>query len=167
MTDPHIFGVRHHGPGSARSLRAALEALAPDCLLIEGPPDAHAVLPLLAHAEMEPPVALLIYSPETPDRAAFYPYAVFSPEYQALRYALAHDLPVRFMDLPQAHQLALRAEEEKAADEAQAGPNPDEPEPLIIGGRPEAPEPWELNEPEPDVSVRADPLGWLARAAGY
>ena len=46
---PHIFGIRHHGPGSAWSLREALEALEPDCLLVEGPPDAREVLPLLAH----------------------------------------------------------------------------------------------------------------------
>ena len=111
MAEPHIFGVRHHGPGTARSLLKALEALAPDCLLVGGPPDAHAVLPLLAHAEMTPPVALLIYAPEAPERAAFYPYAVFSPEYQALRYGLARNIAVRFMDLPQTHQLALRAAE--------------------------------------------------------
>ena len=34
-----IFGIRHHGPGSARSLRAALEQLRPDAILVEGPPD--------------------------------------------------------------------------------------------------------------------------------
>ncbi len=36
----HVFGIRHHGPGSARSLSAALESLAPDVVLIEGPSDA-------------------------------------------------------------------------------------------------------------------------------
>jgi hypothetical protein len=36
----HVLGIRHHGPGSARSLGAALAALAPDVVLIEGPPDA-------------------------------------------------------------------------------------------------------------------------------
>ena len=41
----HLFGVRHHGPGCARSLRAALEELQPDILLVEGPPDAQDVLP--------------------------------------------------------------------------------------------------------------------------
>ena len=39
----HVFGVRHHGPGSARSLRRALDALQPDVVLVEGPPDADAV----------------------------------------------------------------------------------------------------------------------------
>ncbi len=45
----HIFGVRHHGPGCARSLRTALETLKPDIVLVEGPPDAQSVLPLLVH----------------------------------------------------------------------------------------------------------------------
>ena len=42
-----IFGVRHHGPGCARSLQAALEQLKPDIVLVEGPPDAQDALPLL------------------------------------------------------------------------------------------------------------------------
>ncbi|MGV3524590.1 MAG: DUF5682 family protein [Candidatus Sericytochromatia bacterium] len=100
----HLFGIRHHGPGSARSLLAALEDLAPDCLLIEGPPDAEGLIPLAA-AGMTPPVALLIYRPEVPADAVYYPFAVFSPEWQALQYGLRHGLPIHWMDLPQAHQL--------------------------------------------------------------
>jgi hypothetical protein len=101
-----IFGIRHHGPGSARSLRHALETLRPDCLLVEGPPDAEDALPLLRHSQMKPPVALLIYPPDQPQRAVFYPFAVFSPEWQALDYGLSRKIAVRFMDLPQSHRLA-------------------------------------------------------------
>jgi hypothetical protein len=101
-----IFGIRHHGPGSARSLRQALETLRPDCLLVEGPPDAADALPLLRHSQMKPPVALLIYPPDQPQRAVFYPFAVFSPEWQALDYGLSRKVAVRFMDLPQWHRLA-------------------------------------------------------------
>ena len=74
----HLFGIRHHGPGSARSLACALEDLRPDAVLVEGPPDAHEMLPLLAHEEMKPPVALLVYVPDEPRRAVYYPLAVFS-----------------------------------------------------------------------------------------
>ncbi len=45
MADIRIFGIRHHGPGSAKSLRVALDGFAPDCLLIEGPPEAEPLLP--------------------------------------------------------------------------------------------------------------------------
>ena len=84
----HILGIRHHGPGSARSLGAALEALRPDAVLVEGPPDADALIPLLAHAEMKPPVALLVYGRPAASEPVYYPFAVFSPEWQAIRYAL-------------------------------------------------------------------------------
>src|ERR1051325_1439656 len=102
----HIFGIRHHGPGSARSLKEALKAFAPDCVLVEGPPDAEKVLPLLAHQHMQPPVALLLYVPDQPEFSVYYPFAVFSPEWQALHYALARNVPARFMDLPQGPRLA-------------------------------------------------------------
>src|SRR5450432_2970990 len=111
-----VFGIRHHGPGCARSLRGALEALEPNIVLVEGPPDAQNVLPLLSHEEMKPPVALLIYAPDEPRRAAYYPFTYFSPEWQALHYAAQRSIPARFMDLPQAIQLA-REPLEKAAQE--------------------------------------------------
>ena len=101
-----VFCVRHHGPGSARALLAALAAFAPDCVLVEGPPDADALIPWLAHPALEPPVALLVYRPDAPQRATFYPFAVFSPEYQALRFALAQGATAGFMDLPRRYTLA-------------------------------------------------------------
>ena len=39
-----VFGIRHHGPGSARSLVAALDDFEPDVVLIEGPADADPLL---------------------------------------------------------------------------------------------------------------------------
>ncbi|MCV3214370.1 DUF5682 family protein, partial [Plectonema radiosum NIES-515] len=102
----HIFGIRHHGPGSARSLRQALETLQPDTILIEGPPDAESVLHLVGSPAMQPPVALLIYVPDKPQDCVYYPFAIFSPEWQALHYALTNNIPVRFMDLPLAHRMA-------------------------------------------------------------
>src|SRR5215510_6809101 len=107
----HIFGIRHHGPGSARSLVQALRALQPDAILVEGPPDAEPVLPWLTHTAMQPPVALLITVPDQPRRAVFYPFAVFSPEWQALHYGLTRGILVRFMDLPQTHAMALAGAE--------------------------------------------------------
>jgi hypothetical protein len=107
----HVFGVRHHGPGSARSLRAALEALQPDSLLVEGPPDADELLAFVGHEQLKPPVALLIYPPDQPRKGVFYPFAEFSPEWQALLYAKSRSVPVRFMDLPQQLQMSTGHEE--------------------------------------------------------
>ena len=107
MTGPALYGIRHHGPGSARSLREALAELEPDVVLIEGPPEADGLLELVRDPQMRPPVALLGYVPGQPKTAAFWPFAVFSPEWQAIRYALRAGVPVRFCDLPAAHQLAM------------------------------------------------------------
>jgi len=118
----HVFGIRHHGPGSARSLLRALDALAPDVVLIEGPPDAADVLALAADAEMEPPVALIVYPPERPRLAVYYPFASFSPEWQAIRWALAHGVPARFIDLPMAHRFAeALAEPESPSNDGESG----------------------------------------------
>ncbi|MFD3746135.1 DUF5682 family protein [Nocardia sp. NPDC058633] len=101
-----VFGIRHHGPGSARSLRHALEEFRPDAILIEGPSDADPLVGFVAADTMTPPVALLAYVPDSPARAAFWPFAVFSPEWQAMRYGVDHAVPVRFCDLPATNVLA-------------------------------------------------------------
>ncbi|MBS0198186.1 MAG: hypothetical protein JSR77_15640 [Planctomycetes bacterium] len=97
----HILGIRHHGPGSARMVSRALRAIKPDAVLIEGPADAADVVPLAAAAEMVPPVAILVYDPQAPSDASFYPFAEFSPEWQAIRWGLNNKAEVRFIDLPQ------------------------------------------------------------------
>jgi Family of unknown function (DUF5682) len=174
----HIFGIRHHGPGCARGLRTALEQLAPDIVLVEGPPDAELALPLLAREELKPPVALLIYAPDSPHRAAYYPFTYFSPEWQALHHALRHGIPARFMDLPQAIALAR---EPKLPAEAAPSDVPGAPDlPAAADGR--APHPAQGTADDaispgavatvapPEVVTPApleDPLAMLAEAAGY
>lgn len=74
-----LLGVRHHGPGSARGVRAALDRLQPGIVLVEGPPEADAVLALAADPGMRPPVALLAHVVDEPSRAGFWPFAEFSP----------------------------------------------------------------------------------------
>ncbi len=118
----HIFGIRHHGPGCARSLLSALKTLKPDIVLVEGPPDAQEVLPLLMHKEMKPPVALLIYAPDDPKRAVYYPFTYFSPEWQALHHALKRGNPARFMDLPQAIALAQEQTDDEHPQEMPPSP---------------------------------------------
>jgi len=104
--DIRILGVRHHGPGSAHCLREELERLQPTMVLVEGPPEANDLLHWVGHKEMEPPIALIVYRPDEPKKSTFYPFAIFSPELQAIRHALENDVTVRFMDLPQGHFLA-------------------------------------------------------------
>jgi hypothetical protein len=139
---PVLLGVRHHGPGSARAVRRALAAYRPDVVLIEGPPEADALVPLAGAESMRPPVALLGYPAATGavkrSRAAFWPFAEFSPEWQALRWAVGQGVAVRFMDLPLAHRFGEEA--------AEVGTE----EPSLV-----------------DETERFDPIGALAAAAGY
>ncbi len=114
MSSTHVLGIRHHGPGSARAVRGALDELDPALVLVEGPPELDTVTPLVAAGGMRPPVAGLCYAVEHPATAAFYPMAVFSPEWVALRWAVEHGRPVRFLDLPAANALVLR--EDRDAD---------------------------------------------------
>ncbi|MDX3641243.1 DUF5682 family protein [Streptomyces sp. MB09-02B] len=138
-----LLGVRHHGPGSARAVRAVLDAARPRVVLIEGPPEADGLIPLAADEDMRPPVALLAHAVDEPGRSSFWPFAEFSPEWVAIRWALAHGVPARFIDLPAAHSL-VREHEEDADAEPEGSASPPEEEPL-----------------------RGDPLAALAEAAGY
>ncbi|WP_079061660.1 DUF5682 family protein [Streptomyces griseoruber] len=141
---PLLLGVRHHGPGSARAVRAALEAARPRTVLIEGPPEADPLIPLAAGRDMRPPVALLAHAVDEPGRSAFWPMAEFSPEWVALRWALEQGVPARFIDLPATHTLAWEGR-------AEAGDGPAA----------------EEGSDAPGGTLRVDPLGALAEAAGY
>ena len=70
--------MRHHGPGSARAVSVALDELDPDVVVIEGPVELDDVAGLARSPSMRPPVAALVYVPDEPRRATFYPLAVFS-----------------------------------------------------------------------------------------
>ncbi len=102
----HLLGIRHHGPGSARSVLTALDELRPGIVLVEVPADVEAALRWVGEPGLEPPVALLTYVPAEPGRAAFAPFAAFSPEWQAIRWANEHSVEVRAIDLPLAVTLA-------------------------------------------------------------
>jgi hypothetical protein len=113
-----LLGVRHHGPGSARAVVSALDELRPDAVLVEGPADADPLLGLVGHEGLRPPVALLAHAADDPSRAAFWPFASFSPEWQALTWAARAGVPARFCDLPAAHSLATDSRTDGAAPSA-------------------------------------------------
>ena len=114
-----LLGIRHHGPGSARSVVRALDALEPTAVLVELPADCETSLAWVGHEHLVPPVALLGYVVDHPQRAAFLPFAEFSPEWQAFTWAHQHDVVVRAMDLPMQQSLAGHgdADAELALDE--------------------------------------------------
>ncbi len=167
----HIFGIRHHGPGSARRLVDALEALCPAVVLIEGPADASPLLPMLADPAMIPPVALLAYADENPGRAIFWPFADYSPEYQAAVWAARHGAQCRFIDLPAAITLAEPPVEGEPADPAAARLERDPIGALARAGGYEDGESWwrdvieENPSPAPVFAAVADAMAALREAA--
>ena len=156
----HILGIRHHGPGSARNVKTFLEEIKPDIVLVEGPPEADEILNWVSHKELIPPVAILCYQPDSPQQSSFYPFAEFSPEWQAILYAKKSNIHVRFMDLPVSNVIAL--ENEKKKDSVQQE-SPDDNTPLnndaILNNN-------ETIE-EIEVEIRKDPMSYLADIAGF
>ncbi|MBK3547893.1 DUF5682 family protein [Streptomyces sp. MBT60] len=100
---PFLIGVRHHAPSLAAALPALLDAADPDVLLVELPAEFQPWLGWLAHEETEAPVALAAVPAAGPagERGpAFYPFADFSPELVALRWAARNGVPAVACDLP-------------------------------------------------------------------
>ena len=128
---------------------------------VEGPPDADALIPLAGREpRWRPPVALLVYRPEKPSDSVYYPFAEFSPEWQAIQFALARGVPVRFMDLPVTHWIAKEAttepggkenEERTAEPPGEQGANPSTVDPI----------PETDGETTRLLRLRVDPLAML------
>jgi Family of unknown function (DUF5682) len=175
-----LLGIRHHGPGSARAVRRALAAYQPDVVLIEGPPEADELVGWAGHEQLTPPVALLAYpldSAQAAQRAAaFWPLADFSPEWQAIAWAVAAGVPVRFCDLPAAHRFADAppGTQTPAAQPPDAQPPDAQPSNAHTPDA-ETPDARTPDGETPDAQVpvaelpveRIDPIGALAAAAGY
>ena len=170
---PLLLGVRHHGPGSARAVRAALDAALPRVVLIEGPPEADSLIPLAADEDMRPPVALLAHAVDEPGCSAFWPLAEFSPEWVAIRWALEHEVPARFIDLPATHTLAWGKDDKDDKDdkdemgdtegELTGEEQPSDPTAETPSSEPSSSEP----PSDPGTDIRVDPLAVLAETAGY
>lgn len=134
-----VFGIRHHGPGSAQRLLEALTDFRPDCVLIEAPADADPALEHLRKGGFIPPVALLMYNPKNLQQATYLPFARFSPEWQAIFYAFETAIPVQCIDLPMALTFTLEQD----------------------------PQYRKTYTSRPITQLQKDPLGYMAKLAGY
>ncbi|MFF2952344.1 DUF5682 family protein [Kitasatospora sp. NPDC057965] len=112
---PYLIGVRHHAPSLSAVVPALLDAAAPEVLLVELPAEFQPWLDLLADDATKAPVALAAApaADRSDERAdgigaeaghgpglAFYPFADFSPELAALRWARRHGVETIACDLP-------------------------------------------------------------------
>jgi hypothetical protein len=102
-----VFGVRHLSPGASYHLIDYLESKKPRCILIEGPSDANELIETMVHKSIVPPIALLAYTTVLPVETILYPFADYSPEYQAICWGQRHKCELRFIDLPSNISLKL------------------------------------------------------------
>lgn len=96
----HYFGIRHFSPACAHYVSEFLDRVKPELVLIEGPSDLSGLIGGLCDKEAVLPAAILAYTEEPPIRTVLYPFAEFSPEYQAILWARENNAEVGFCDLP-------------------------------------------------------------------
>ena len=112
----NFFGIRHLSPAGAYHLRNYLEEKKPKIVLIEGPCDLNEQMEFMVHPKTKPPIAILAYTKDVPVRTILYPYAEYSPEYQAICWCKEKKVECRFIDLPSEVFLALSSKDFVALD---------------------------------------------------
>ncbi|MFE9880351.1 DUF5682 family protein [Streptomyces sp. NPDC005784] len=95
---PYLLGVRHHSPALAAAVPALLDACGAEVVCVELPADFQSWLTHLAAPGTIAPVALAGAGEN--GRLGFYPFADFSPELAALRWARERGAEVVCCDLP-------------------------------------------------------------------
>ncbi|AGY57693.1 DUF5682 family protein [Gloeobacter kilaueensis] len=105
-----FFPVRHHSPAAARLLAAFIRRIRPEAVLVEGPADFNDRIEELFLPHQLPVAIYSYFQKGERRRGAFYPFCIYSPEWQALVTGREVGAVVRFIDLPWADLSA--AEEE-------------------------------------------------------
>ncbi|MET3495245.1 DUF5682 family protein [Variovorax boronicumulans] len=127
--------VRHHSPACAFALRGLLREVKPAAVLIEGPDDLAALLPLLQHEKTRAPVAWLCQTtrqvpaddPDAEDnktrsesRTSFFPFCDYSPEWIAVREGAALGAQLGLIDLPWRDKAWQRVDDTESDSEGDA-----------------------------------------------
>lgn len=126
MEQPICFGIRHLSPAGAFHLRKLLDEKKPELILVEGPSDFNGLMDDMVREETKPPFAVMAYTKESPIRTLLYPFAEYSPEYQAIVWAKEHGAKCRFMDLPSGAFLGIqkiRDEQAERREEEEGDPS--------------------------------------------
>lgn len=93
---PFIIGIRHHSPACAYMVERILDEYKPQLILLELPVFFRKWLPFLNDRDVIAPVALA--GGEENRLFSFYPFADFSPELVAIRWALRNDVAIEPCD---------------------------------------------------------------------
>lgn len=107
--------VRHHSPACAYHLKQTIDSFLPDIILIEGPKNANALIPVMVHDDTKPPFAVYYSYDDKTGRVSgekrqykcYYPFLEYSPELAALRCARERGIDTAFIDMPYGDILAV------------------------------------------------------------
>lgn len=111
------FGIRHFSPAGAYFVRQFLDKIKPDLVLIEGPADFDFLIDDIVSKKLVPPFAIMAYTKEAPIDTILYPFAEYSPEYQAIIWARENNKECHFFDLESDIMLGFGRTDDDTKDE--------------------------------------------------
>jgi len=111
------FGIRHFSPAGAYFLRQFLDEVKPSLVLIEGPADFDFLIDDIVSKNLVPPFAIMAYTKEAPIDTILYPFAEYSPEYQAILWARENNTECHFFDLESDIILGLEKRDDETKEE--------------------------------------------------
>ena len=111
------FGIRHFSPAGAYFVRQFLDKVKPSLVLIEGPADFDFLIDDIVSKNLVPPFAIMAYTKEAPIDTILYPFAEYSPEYQAILWARENNTECHFFDLESDIILGLEKRDDETKDE--------------------------------------------------
>ena len=119
------FGIRHFSPAGAYFVRQFLDKIKPDLVLIEGPADFDFLIDDIVSKKLVPPFAIMAYTKEAPIDTILYPFAEYSPEYQAILWARENNKECRFFDLESDIMLGFERTDDDTKDEETISKEPE------------------------------------------
>ena len=119
------FGIRHFSPAGAYFVRQFLDKVKPDLVLIEGPADFDFLIDDIVSKKLVPPFAIMAYTKEAPIDTILYPFAEYSPEYQAILWARGNNKECHFFDLESDIMLGFGRTDDDTKDEETISKEPE------------------------------------------
>ena len=119
------FGIRHFSPAGAYFVRQFLDKIKPDLVLIEGPADFDFLMDDIVSKKLVPPFAIMAYTKEAPIDTILYPFAEYSPEYQAILWARENNKECHFFDLESDIMLGFGRTDDDTKDEETISKEPE------------------------------------------
>ncbi len=102
-----LLPVRHHSPACSMQIQRIIRKWEPTAVLVEGPDNANALLPLMVHEDTKAPFAIYYayhdkagkISKEKEHYKCYYPFLDYSPELAAFRTGKRLGIETAFIDL--------------------------------------------------------------------